>query len=97
MEKNLKKNGASGKEPACQCRRHKRHGSIAGLGKSPGGEHGIPLQYSYLENPTDRGTWWATVHRVAELDTTEATLAQQSLCCIPEFNTTLSINYTSVK
>ena len=32
-----------------------------------------PLQYSCLENPTDRGAWWATVHRVIELDTTEAT------------------------
>ena len=32
-----------------------------------------PLQYSCLENPIDRGAWWATVHRVVELDTTEAT------------------------
>ena len=37
-------------------------GSIPGLGRSPGGEHGNPLQYSCLENPTDRGAWWATVH-----------------------------------
>ena len=48
-------------------------GSIPGLGRSPGGEHGKPLQYSCLENPKDRGAWWATVHRVAEWDTTEAT------------------------
>ena len=48
-------------------------GSIPGLGRSPGGGHGNPLQYSCLENPTDRGAWQATVHRVAELDTTEAT------------------------
>ena len=33
---------------------------------SPGGEHGNPLQYSCLENPTDRGTWWATVHGVTK-------------------------------
>ena len=65
--------GASGKEPACQCRRHKDVGLIPGLGRSPGGRHGNPLQYSCLENPMDRGAWWATVHGVAELDTTEAT------------------------
>ena len=41
-------------------------GSIPGLGRSPGGGHGTPLQYSCLENPMDRGAWWATVHRVAE-------------------------------
>ena len=35
-----------------------------GLGKSPGGGHGNPFQYSCLENPMDRGAWWATVHRV---------------------------------
>ena len=39
-------------------------GSIPGLGRSPGGGHGNPLQYSCLENPMDRGAWWATVHRV---------------------------------
>ena len=33
---------------------------------SPGWEHGNPLQYSCLENPMDRGTWWATVYRVAK-------------------------------
>ena len=48
-------------------------GSIPGLGISPGGGHGNPLQYSCLENPTDRGAWWATVHRVAELDMSKAT------------------------
>ena len=41
-------------------------GSIPGSGKSPGGEHGIPLQYSGLENPMDRGAWWATVHAVTK-------------------------------
>ena len=39
---------------------------IPGLGRSPGGGHGNPLQYSCLENPMDRGAWWATVHRVAQ-------------------------------
>ena len=42
---------------------------IPGLGRSPGGEHGNPLQYSCLENPMDRGAWWATVHGVAKSQT----------------------------
>ena len=41
-------------------------GSIPGSGRSPGGGHGNPLQYSCLENPMDRGPWWATVHRVSK-------------------------------
>ena len=48
-------------------------GSIPGLERYSGGEHSNPLQYSCLENPMDRGAWWATVHGVAELDMTEAT------------------------
>ena len=48
-------------------------GSIPGLERSPGGGHDNPFQYSCLENPMDRGAWWATVHRVAESDTTEVT------------------------
>ena len=41
-------------------------GSIPGSGRSPGEGNGNPLQYSGLENPTDRGAWWATVHRVTK-------------------------------
>ena len=44
-------------------------GSIPESGRSPGGGHGNPLQYCCLENPKDRGAWWATVHRVTESDT----------------------------
>ena len=44
-------------------------GSILGSGRSPGGGHGNPLQYSCLENPMDRGAWWAIVHRVAKSQT----------------------------
>ena len=43
--------GPSGREPACQYRRRRNMGSIPGLGRSPGGGHGNPLQYSCLENP----------------------------------------------
>ena len=43
--------------------------SIPGLGRSPGGGHGNPLQYSHLENSLDREAWWATVHRVAKIRT----------------------------
>jgi len=44
-------------------------GSIPGLGKSPEERHGNPLQYSDLENPMDRGAWWAIVHRVTQSQT----------------------------
>ena len=47
-------------------------GSVPGSGRSPRGEHGNPLQYPCLENPKNRGAWWAAVHRVAESGTTEA-------------------------
>ena len=43
--------------------------SIPGSGSSSGGGNGNPLQYSCLENPMDRGTWWATVHRVTKSQT----------------------------
>ena len=60
--------GSAGKESACSVG---DLGSIPGLGTSPGEGNGYPLQYSCLENSMDRGTWWATVHGVAELDMTE--------------------------
>ena len=44
---------------------------IPGSGRFPGEGNGNPLQYSGLENSVDRGTWWATVHGVAESVTTE--------------------------
>ena len=59
--------GASGKEPTCQCRRHKRSGSIPGLGRSPGEGSGNLLQYSCLENPVDSGR--AIIHRVVKSQT----------------------------
>ena len=44
-------------------------GLIPGSERFPVGGHGNPLQYSCLENPLDRGAWWATVHRVAKSQT----------------------------
>ena len=41
-------------------------GLIPGSGRSSGGGHGYPVQYSCLENPVDRRAWWAPVHRVAK-------------------------------
>ena len=41
-------------------------GSIPGSGRYPGGGNGNPFQYSGLENPMDRGAWWATVHDIAK-------------------------------
>ena len=51
--------GSDGKERACNAG---GLSSIPGLGRSPGGGHGNPLQCSSLENPMDRGAWRATVH-----------------------------------
>ena len=61
--------GASGKEPTCQCRRHKRHKFNPWVMKIPGGGHDNPLYYSCLENPMDRGAWWATVHGLTKSQT----------------------------
>ena len=48
-------------------------GSVSGLGRSPGGGQGYPIQCSCLESPMDRGAWRATVPGVKKLDTTEVT------------------------
>ena len=63
--------GANGKEPVCQCRRRNSRevGLIPGLGRSPGGGCGNPLQYSCLENSVETGAWRATVHGVAQSQT----------------------------
>ena len=55
-----------GKESACNAGDAGDPGSIPGSGRSPGGGHGNPLQYSCLENPMDRKAWQATVHGVAK-------------------------------
>ena len=50
------------KSPAANAGDVRDIGLIPELGRSPGGGHGNPLQYSCLENPMDREAWWATVH-----------------------------------
>ena len=55
--------GSDSKEYACNAG---DLSSIPGLGRSPGGGHGNPLQYSCLENPKGRRAWWATVQGVAK-------------------------------
>ena len=58
--------GSDGKESACNVG---DLGLIPGLRRSPVGGHGNPLQYSCLENPMNRGAWWATVHGVTKSQT----------------------------
>ena len=59
----------SGKESTCNAGDTGDVGLICGSGRSPGGGHGNPLQYSCLENSMDRAAWQATVHRVTKSQT----------------------------
>ena len=70
---------AQGKESACSAG---DTGSIPGLGGSPGGGNGNPLQYSRLENPMDIGAWWATVHGVARSWTRLSTHTSINSCLV---------------
>ena len=90
--------GTGGKESVCRCRNHRDVGLISGSGRSPGGGNGNLLQYACLEDPTDRGVWWATVHIV----TKSRTLLSDGACAChapgesvlklsPESNSVLSL------
>ena len=57
------------REPACNAGDAGDMGSIPASGRSPGEGHGNPVQYSCLENPMDRETWWATDHGIAKSQT----------------------------
>ena len=71
--------GSDSKESPCNSG---NPGLIPGSGRSPGEGNGNPLQYSCLENSMDREVWWATVHGVAESDSTEQLALHTSLHCI---------------
>ena len=55
---------SDGKESACNAGDQGEGVGVRSLGRSSGKGNGNPLQYSCLENSMERGTWWATVHRV---------------------------------
>ena len=61
--------GASAKEPACQCRRHKRCGFYPWFGKIPRRRAWQPTPVFLPREPMDRGAWWAPVHRVEKSQT----------------------------
>ena len=57
------------KNPPANAEDIRDEGSIPRSGRSPGEGNGNPLQYSCLENPMDRGAWWATIFRVSKSQT----------------------------
>ena len=71
--KKKKKNPPANARDAC---------SMPGLGRFPRGGNGNPLQNSCLENPMDRGVWWALAHGVSESDVTERTHARYFFCSL---------------
>ena len=75
--------GSDGKESAYNAR---DMGSIPRSRSFPGGEHGSPLLCSCLENPMDRGAWWATVRGVAESWTRLSDLSQHTACVMEELS-----------
>ena len=70
--------GLSGKESSCNAGGTGDMGSIPESGRSPGGGPGVPLQYSCLENPMERGAWRATVHRVTKSRTRLSNLSRHA-------------------
>ena len=64
--------GVSSKEPPANAGDIRDVVLTPDSGRSPGEGNGNPSQYSCLKNPVDRGAWWATVHKVAELDVSNA-------------------------
>ena len=65
----MKYSDSAGKESTCSAGDTGDADSIPGLGRSPGGGNGNPLQHSCLENPMDKGVWQITVQRVTKGET----------------------------
>ena len=85
--------GASGKEPTHQCWRQRDTGLIPGSERSPGGGHSNPFQYSFLENPMNRGAWWSMVHGITKSRTQLEQLSMHRHKHIENAQTTCSQNY----
>ena len=95
--------GASGNEPACQCRRVRDPDLIAGSGRSPRGGHGNPLQYSRLENPTDRipwieshCDWWTGLKWLSTHTHTHTITKLQINCCFKTLSFEEMVYYTAL-
>ena len=89
--------GASGKEPACQCRRHKIHKFNPWVGRSLGEGNGYSLQYSCLENPMDKGAQWPIVYGVEKELFMTGHLARMyalSLPCVDRLKSTETEGFT---
>ena len=88
--------GASDKEPSANAGDARDVDSIPGWGRSPGGGLGHPVQYSCLENPMDRGAWWATVHSVAKSRLGLKQLSMQHRWVVKSNTSYLSMNGTGL-
>ena len=66
-------------------------GSIPGLGRSPREGNGNPVQESCLENPMDRGAWWATVHGVTKSQTQQSMHIHTHISTVVTFYLTLGL------
>ena len=88
--------GSAVKEFTCYTGAAGDLGSVPGSGRSPGGGHGNPLQYSWLENPMDRGAWWALIHRVAKSQTGLKQFSTHAQCCVIKGNPKGYVLYDSI-
>ena len=79
------------KNPPADAKDVRDAGQFLGSRRFPGGGHGNPLQYSCLENPKDRGAWWARVHRSQRVGHDWSHLARTHACTHTELNSLLNV------